>query len=142
MVADVPNGPDACQAVIGALPEARALEARELDTLYRQETGFAPHLWNGRIIGYGAYAYTYDSGRSGQFLATGFAMRTAGLSFYIMPGYADHSAILDRLGPHKMGKACLNVTRLDRIDLDALRELIRAGLTDLRNRWPVTPEPA
>jgi hypothetical protein len=70
-------------------------------------------------------------------MATGFSPRKAALSIYIMPGYADYGAILDRLGPHKMGKSCLYITRLDAVDHDVLAELIRTGLTDLSKRWPV-----
>lgn len=55
--------------------EARRDEARKLDALFRQATGFAPRLWPGNILGYGAYAYRYDSGHSGTSLACGFAPR-------------------------------------------------------------------
>ena len=55
-----------------------------------------------------------------------------------MPGYADFGHILERLGPHSVGKSCLYLTRLDRVDTDVLAELIRAGLDDLATRWPVS----
>jgi hypothetical protein len=56
-----------------------------------------------------------------------------------MPGYADFSHILSRLGKHKHGKSCLYVNKLADIDLDVLSELIRAGLEDLAQKWPVEP---
>jgi hypothetical protein len=93
----------------------------------------------GSIIGYGSYHYRYDSGRTGDFLATGFAPRKAGMVVYIMPGYADFGPILDRLGPHRKGQSCLYLGRLAGVELDALRDLIRAGLADLGRRWPVRP---
>ena len=64
-------------------------------------------MWGTSIIGYGYYDYTYKSGHSGRWMATGFSPRKAQLSIYIMPGYQDFSPILDRLGPHKLGKSCL-----------------------------------
>lgn len=73
------------------------------------------------------------------FLATGFAPRMTNLTVYIMPGYADFSAILARLGKHKLGKSCLYVNKLADINTGVLGELIRAGLTDLETRWPVHP---
>ena len=100
-------------------------------------TGFAPQLWRGNILGYGRYAYRYASGHSGTALATGFAPRKAALTIYIMPGYADFSHILSRLGPHRTGKSCLYIGRLERIDLAVLAELVAAGLADLRAKWPV-----
>lgn len=96
-------------------------------------------MWGPSIIGYGRYHYIYDSGREGDFLATGFSPRKANLSIYIMPGYTDFGEILSRLGKHKIGKSCLYVTKLADIDLDVLAELIRAGLKDLDQKWPVQP---
>ena len=119
------------------VPEARWDDTRALDTLFRKATGFAPHVWSGGIVGYGAYDYTYASGRSGIWMATGFAPRKAKISVYIMPGYADFGPILERLGPHTKGKSCLYITRLERVDVDVLAELVQAGLTDLAIRWPV-----
>ena len=117
----------------------RRADAERLDQLFREITGFAPKMWGPTIIGYGQYHYRYDSGREGDFLATGFSPRKANLSIYIMPGYADFRTILDRLGKHKLGKSCLYVNKLADIDLDVLAELVRAGLKDLDARWPVRP---
>ena len=96
-------------------------------------------MWGTSIIGYGTYHYVYDSGRESDFLATGFSPRKAALSIYIMPGYADFTEILGRLGKHKIGKSCLYVNKLADIDTDVLVELISAGLANLNARWPVTP---
>ena len=57
-----------------------------------------------------------------------------------MPGYADRQPLLDRLGKHKTGKACLYVNKLADIDEAVLREIIRDGLDDLASRWDVFPE--
>ncbi len=120
-------------------PERRFHEAANLDQLFQQVTGFAPRLYSGGILGYGTYDYTYASGHSGRSLATGFAPRKAKLSIYIMPGYADFSAILSRLGKHRIGKSCLYLNKLADADLDVLAELIRAGLANLQSHWPVQP---
>ncbi|MCU0802085.1 MAG: DUF1801 domain-containing protein [Rhodobacteraceae bacterium] len=120
------------------VPERQA-EAARLLQIFADETGFAPQLWPGGIVGFGRYAYRYDSGHGGISLATGFAPRKADLSIYIMPGDADHTAILVRLGKHRMGKACLYLRRLSDADEGVLRALIRAGLADLSGKWPVTP---
>jgi len=121
-------------------PERRRAEALALDALFRSTTGFAPRIWSGGMVGYGAYDYTYASGRSGTWFATGFAPRKAKLSIYIMPGYADFGSILGRLGLHSMGKSCLYITRLERIDMNVLGELISEGLENLGRHWPVRPE--
>ena len=120
-------------------PSGKAADAIALDALFQRVTGFKPKLWGESIIGYGRYNYTYKSGRSGEFLATGFAPRKAAFSIYIMPGYADFGHIMKRLGKHRKGRACLYVNKLADIDIDVLAELIRAGLDDLNDIWPVQP---
>jgi hypothetical protein len=95
-------------------------------------------MWGPTIIGYGEYHYTYDSGREGDFLATGFSPRKSNLSLYIMPSYQDFGHILDRPGKHKLGKACLYINKLADVDMNVVEEIVSAGLTDLKTRWPVT----
>lgn len=128
------------EAYVAAIePERRREEAATLDALFRDVTGFQPKLWSGRMIGYGEYAYSYKSGRTGRWLATGFAAAPRQITVYIMPGYTSFPEIMGRIGPHKMGKSCLYIARLEALDEGALRELIRAGLDDLATRWPVEP---
>jgi hypothetical protein len=123
----------------GVTPERRHREAVELDAFFQRVTDWKPVLWRGGMLGYGTYDYTYASGRSGNFLATGFAPRKARLSIYVMPGYSDFGPILTRLGKHAKGKSCLYLNKLAEADMEVLEELIRAGLADLAKRWPVHP---
>ena len=125
---------------IAALDDRRRAEAQALDLLFRKVTGFVPRMWGPSIIGYGRYAYRYDSGRTGEMCATGFSPRGKAISVYILPGYQDFGPILDRLGKHRIGKACLYLNRLADADQAVLAELIAAGLDGLRARWPVTAE--
>ena len=115
----------------------RRADGLALLEVFTRVTGFDPVVWGSSIIGFGRYHYRYDSGREGDFLATGFAVRKANLVVYIMPGYGDYDAILDRLGKHKKGKSCLYINKLADIDLAVLEELILAGLRDLDKIWPV-----
>ncbi len=117
----------------------RREDAFALDALFRRITGYQPKMWGPSMVGYGSYHYIYESGREGDFLATGFAPRKANLSIYIMPGYQDYSSILARLGKHKTGKSCLYLNNLSDVDLSVLEELILTGLADLGAKWPVTP---
>lgn len=120
-------------------PDQKRADAKQLDQLFREVTGFNPVMWGPSIIGYGQYHYRYDTGREGDFLATGFSPRKANFSVYIMPGYADFGDILDRIGKYKLGKSCFYFNKFADIDTDVLAELIRAGLDDLDKRWPVKP---
>ena len=119
-------------------PEKRRDEARILVDVFRKATGWEPVMWGPTIIGFGQYHYKYESGREGDFLATGFSPRKAKLSIYVMPGDTDYSEILSRLGKHGMGKSCLYINKLADIDLDVLGELVATGVRDLAKQFPVT----
>ncbi|MGL4309140.1 MAG: DUF1801 domain-containing protein [Paracoccaceae bacterium] len=134
------QGGDVVAFIEAIAPPERRAEARVLRDLFGKTTGFPARMWGPSIVGFGRYAYRYESGHAGEAAATGFSPRKAEISIYIMPGYQDYSAILSRLGPHRLGKACLYIRRLDRIDTGVLGELIRAGLADLGKLWPVLPE--
>ena len=134
-----PTGQSVKGFLANVTPPRKAQEAQELDALFRHVTRFAPVMWGPSIVGYGRYHYRYASGREGDFLATGFSPRKAAHSIYIMPGYTDFGDILSRLGKHKRGKSCLYVKKLADIELEVLSELIRAGLKDLNDHWPVEP---
>ena len=117
----------------------RRADAEILDRMFRDITGWQPVMWGPTIIGYGSYHYKYDSGREGDSLATGFSPRKANQSLYIMPGYQDMGDLLERLGKHKKGAACLYINKLTDVDLGVVEEIIRRGLDDLGQRYEVTP---
>lgn len=116
--------------------DVRRADAKVLLDLFADVTQLMPRMWGPSIIGYGRYHYKYESGREGEFMMTGFSPRKANQVIYIMPGYTDHSAILDRIGKYKIGKSCLYINKLADIDLDVLRELITAGFEDMKSRYP------
>ena len=125
--------------IAGVLPDRRREDSVVLNQLFQDVTGWKPRMWGPTIIGYGEYHYTYESGREGDFLATGFSPRKANMVLYIMPGYAEFGDILDRLGKHKLGKSCLYINKLADVDLDVVAEIIKAGIEDLGTRWPIKP---
>lgn len=45
----------------------------------------------------------------------------------------------DRLGKHRVGKACLYLKRLSDADEDVLRQMIARGLSVMKSRWTVMP---
>lgn len=119
--------------------ETRRADGLKLHHMFTDITGWAPKMWGPTIIGYGEYHYKYDSGREGDFLATGFSPRKTNLSIYVMPGYQDLDEELSRLGKHKMGASCLYINKLADVNMDVLREIIRKGLDRLTEIYPVKP---
>ncbi len=141
-MADANNKTQATNVDVRAFLEAvehpvRRADALALDDMLCRVTGWKPRMWGPTIVGYGEYRYTYDTGREGDFLATGFSPRKANLSLYIMPGYQGFGRLLERLGKHKTGAACLCINKLADVDMGVVEDIVRAGLEDLQERWPV-----
>jgi hypothetical protein len=105
--------------------EQRRGDARRLCAMMAEITGEPPAMWGSSIIGFGAYHYRYPSGREGDSPLASFSPRRQHLAIYLIGEFGNrHRSVLARLGPHQTGKGCLYVSRLDRVDEDALRELI------------------
>lgn len=113
-------------------------EARRLDEIFCEVTGWRPKLWRS-TIGYGEYHYRTKSGLEGDCFATGFNMRARDISLHILPGYSEFPEIASQLGPHKRGKSCWYIKSLEAVDEAALRKLIKAGLEDLASCAEVRP---
>jgi hypothetical protein len=105
--------------------EQRREDARRLCAMMQEITGEPPAMWGTSIIGFGTYHYQYTSGHEGDSALASFSPRSQRLAIYLVGEFEDrHHSALARLGPHKTGKGCLYIKRLDDVDHDALRELI------------------
>jgi hypothetical protein len=98
-------------------------------------TGLKPKMWGPSIIGFGRYAYTYDSGHSGEACMVGFSPRKANMVIYVPAGYAGLEEKLARLGKHKTGQSCLYLGSLDQIDLNVLGEIVTYGVAHMRRKY-------
>lgn len=102
-------------------------DCQALAELMQGVTGEAPVMWGSGIVGFGKYHYKYASGREGDWMIVGFAARKAELSLYGLLDAGPDPQQLEKLGKHKTGKGCLYVKKLSDVDLDVLKDLIRAA---------------
>lgn len=116
-------------------PQRRA-DAQAVDALMRKATGCAPKMWGGSIVGYDEYHYVYDSGREGDMAMAGFSPRKQNLVLYIVPGFKDYEALMQRLGKHKTGKSCLYLNKLADVDVAVLEKLVAASVAAMRKKYP------
>ena len=124
-----PTGAPVEEFLAGVPDGPRREDARRLCATMAQITGEPPAMWGSSIIGFGAYHYRYASGRSGDSPLAGFSPRRQHLVIYLVGGFESrHQSVLARLGPHKTGKGCLYLKRLDDVDQDVLRELINRSV--------------
>jgi hypothetical protein len=112
-------------AFIAAIPdEKRRVDCAALAEIMREVTGQEPVMWGDSIVGYGRYPYKYASGRSGEWMTTGFSPRKDAITLYFCYYLEEQADLLAKLGKHKIGKGCLYIKRLSDIDEGVLRELI------------------
>ena len=109
----------------------RRRDAHTVNEIMRRLSGSEPTMWGTSIVGFGEYSYVNASGKETTWMKIGFAPRKQALTLYIMDGFDDYDALLDRLGPHSTGKACLYIKDLDQIDRDVLEDLISGSLARL-----------
>lgn len=123
-------------------PERRRDEADALVAMFQRITGEEPKMWGPSIIGFGSYDYKYESGREGTSLRSGFSPRKAKLSLYLMGAYctpdaqAEQDRLLGLLGKHSVGKSCLYINRLEKVDLSVLEQLVRNNWDLMNQRYP------
>jgi hypothetical protein len=121
----LPTGQDVDAFIAAVADERRREDARMLTGLLAGWTGEPPVMWGSSIVGFGRYHYRYESGHEGTAPLVGFAPRKSSLVLYLVAGFEErYPKLLDRLGPHKAGKGCLYLKRLETVDREALRELV------------------
>jgi len=115
-------------AFIDKQPEPVAADCRTIIKLMKKATGEEPRMWGASIVGFGRYAYEGASGRSGEWMVTGFSPRKANLSLYIFVGFEKEATLMKKLGKHTTGKGCLYIKQLSDVDVKLLEELIVKGV--------------
>lgn len=110
----------------------RAEDAAVVSAMMQRITGCPPRMWGDSIIGFDGYDYQRRDGSAHRWFVTGVSPRKANLTIYIMPGFKRYSEIMPRLGPYKNSISCLYLTRLARVDVAVLEELISASVEDMR----------
>ena len=114
--------------------EAQCADCRTLMALLARMTEQSPQMWGPSIVGYGAYRYRYESGRTGTAPLVGFAIRGREIVLYLAPYQENAQALMERLGKHRWGKGCLYFKRLADLDLAALEQLVADSITELMRR--------
>lgn len=117
-------------------PPTKRQDAFTILDLMKEVTGEEAQMWGASIVGFGRYHYKYASGREADWMLTGFSPRKQNLTLYIMAGFAQYDDLLARLGKHTTGSSCLYIKKLQDIDLDVLRELVKASVAHMKATNP------
>lgn len=117
-------------------PQQRQEDCFTILKLMQEVTGETPQMWGSSIIGFGRYHYKYASGREGDWFVTGFASRSKNITLYIMAGFDDYDELMRKLGKHTTGKSCLYIKKLEDVDQDVLRELVKQSVDYMAEMYP------
>jgi hypothetical protein len=142
----LPTGEDVRAFIAAVSDGARREDARRLCGLLADWTGEPPVMWGTSIVGFGSYRYRYESGHEGTAALVGFSARKANLVLYLVGGVKDrYPKLLEQLGPHKTGKGCLELRRLDDVNHEVLRQLVertvRVHLAPIERAPPPDAQP-
>ena len=108
----------------------RKADSKILLRLIRDITKTEPKIWGQSIIGYGNYGYKRKNGDEFEWFNVGFSPGKAHLSIYLMYDLDDEPELRDALGPHKKGKGCLYIKKLDDVNLNVLKKILAKS-----DRW-------
>ncbi|PKO19164.1 MAG: hypothetical protein CVU39_01030 [Chloroflexi bacterium HGW-Chloroflexi-10] len=104
--------------------------------LFKQVSGEKAQMWGTSIVGFGSYHYKYSSGQEGDWPLTGFSPRKQNLTLYIMRGFDQFDTLLAKLGKFKTGKGCLYIKKIEDVDQEVLKEMVRLSIEHMRITYP------
>ena len=118
---------------LDAVPdENRCKDCYTVLEMMQEIVGEPASMWGDSIVGLGSYHYKYASGQEADWPLVGFSPRKQNLTLYIMSGFDGYDQLMQSLGKHSTGKACLYVKRLADINLDVLRQIITLSVEHMR----------
>lgn len=118
--------------------EVRRKDALALLSIFEETTGYEPRLWGTSIVGYGKYHYKSErSKQEGDWMLTGFSPRKQNMTIYIMSGFSDYQDLIKKIGKCKTSVGCLYVNKLDDIDINVLKQLIKKSVAHMKKTYSV-----
>jgi hypothetical protein len=104
--------------------DAKRADSFRLMEIMKKATGFEPKMWGSAIVGFGSYHYKYASGHEGDAPKAGFSPRAKEFSLYLSSNYTGREILMQKLGKHKSGVACVYFKKLADINENVLHEMI------------------
>ena len=108
----------------------RKEEVIALDKLIRKTVpDLEPFIISG-MIGYGKYSYKYASGKEGDWATILLASQKNYISVYICAANGKEylpESYKDKFPKADIGRSCIRIKKIDDIDLEILKEIIKKG---------------
>jgi hypothetical protein len=119
---------------INAVPdETKRKDSFRIVEIMKGVTGFDAKMWGPSIIGFGTYHYKYESGREGDMPLVAFSPRKPAIVLYLATGADKKEEFLKKLGKHKTSKGCIYIKKLEDIDVNVLKEMVKTSVKHLKS---------
>ena len=116
--------------------EKRRKDCSDITSIITELTGLEPKMWGSGIIGFGRYHYTYESGHEGTAPLAGLSSRSNAIVLYLASSFQDKEELLLKLGKHKVGKGCIYVKKLEDIDKEVLKKMVKNSIQHIKEQYP------
>jgi len=116
--------------------ETKRKDSLELLKLFEEASSYQAKMWGTAIVGFGSYHYKYETGREGDAPLIAFSPRKNTFALYFSSDFEDRQKLLQRLGKHKTGKACVYIKKLEDVSKEILKQIIINSNEDIRNKYP------
>ena len=118
------NGADVDKFLAGIVDEQKHTDCLSVLELMKNITGEPAVMWGKAIVGFGSFHYRGKTSE-GDWFPIGFSPRKQNLVLYLHCILEEQTALLEKLGKHKIGKSCLYLKKLDDIHIPTLKKLIK-----------------
>ena len=118
------NGAGVDKFIAGITDEQRRTDCLSVLELMKELTEEQAVMWGKAIVGFGSFHYRGKTSE-GDWIHVGFSPRKQDLVLYLHCDLEKQSALLEKLGKHKIGKSCLYLTKLEDAHLPTLKKLIK-----------------
>ena len=118
--------------------EKQRADAFKVLEMYKRVTGLEPKMWGPAIVGFGNRTVTSASGRTVDWLLTGFSPRKANLTLYVNDSSGGSNDLMEKLGKHTTGKGCLYIKRLSDVDEAVVEQLIQRAFDRVTKTGAIT----
>ena len=118
------NGADVDKFLAGIADEQKHTDCLSVLELMKNITGEPAVMWGKAIVGFGSFHYRGKTSE-GDWFPVGFSPRKQNLVLYLHCILEEQTALLEKLGKHKIGKSCLYLKKLDDIHIPTLKKLIK-----------------
>ena len=111
----------------GVKDDQRRADCLAVLDVMKELSGEPAVIWGKAVVGLGSFRYRGKTSE-GDWFRVGFSPRKQNLTIYLHCILEKQTALLEKLGKHKIGKSCLYINKLDDIHLPTLKKLINKAL--------------